>query len=49
MSHPVTITELFLVAMLLVFTLPWLVWRLGRTPLYGGSIPGRRHPRSGLV
>ena len=31
MSHPVTITELFLVAMLLVFTLPWLVWRLGRT------------------
>jgi Kef-type K+ transport system membrane component KefB len=24
-------TELFLVAMLVVFTLPWLVWRLGRT------------------
>ncbi len=31
MSHPVTITELFLFAMLLVFALPWLVWRLGRT------------------
>ena len=24
-------TELFLVAMLVIFTLPWLVWRLGRT------------------
>lgn len=31
MSHPVTITELFLIAMLLVFALPWLVWRVGRT------------------
>ena len=24
-------TEVFLVAMLIVFTLPYLVWRLGRT------------------
>jgi Kef-type K+ transport system membrane component KefB len=31
MMHPVTITELFLIAMLLVFALPWLVWRIGRT------------------
>lgn len=31
MDHPVTITELFLIAMLLVFALPLLVWRLGRT------------------
>jgi Kef-type K+ transport system membrane component KefB len=31
MSHPVTITELFLIAMLMVFALPWLVWRVGRT------------------
>lgn len=31
MNHPVTITELFLIAMLLVFALPWLVWRVGRT------------------
>jgi Kef-type K+ transport system membrane component KefB len=27
----VNVTELFLVAMLIVFTLPYLVWRLGRT------------------
>jgi Kef-type K+ transport system membrane component KefB len=27
-------TETFLLAMLLVFTLPWLIWRLGRTDYY---------------
>jgi Kef-type K+ transport system membrane component KefB len=27
----VTTTEVFLLAMLLIFSLPWLVWRLGRT------------------
>lgn len=31
MNHPITITELFLVAMLIIFTLPWLVWRVFRT------------------
>jgi Kef-type K+ transport system membrane component KefB len=32
--HAVTTTELFLIAMLIVFTLPYLVWRLGRTEYY---------------
>ncbi|HTU11370.1 MAG TPA: cation:proton antiporter [Allosphingosinicella sp.] len=27
-------TEIFLLAMLLIFTLPWLIWRLGRTDYY---------------
>lgn len=27
-------TEVFLIAMLVVFTLPWLIWRLGRTDYY---------------
>ncbi|MDD3483419.1 cation:proton antiporter [Azovibrio restrictus] len=27
-------SELFLVAMLVIFTLPWLIWRLGRTEYY---------------
>ena len=31
MSHPITITELFLVAMLIIFTVPYLVWRVLRT------------------
>ncbi len=31
MSHAVTTTELFLVAMAVIFAVPWLVWRLGRT------------------
>ena len=30
-THALNTTELFLVAMLIVFTLPYLVWRLGRT------------------
>lgn len=29
-----TTTELFLVAMLVIFSLPWLVWRFGRTDRY---------------
>jgi Kef-type K+ transport system membrane component KefB len=27
-------TEIFLLAMLVIFTLPWLIWRLGRTDYY---------------
>ena len=29
--HSVTTTEVFLLAMLIIFTLPYLIWRLGRT------------------
>ncbi len=29
-----TVTEVFLIAMLVIFTLPYLVWRLGRTDYY---------------
>ncbi|MFC4293205.1 cation:proton antiporter [Sphingorhabdus arenilitoris] len=32
--HPVTTTELFLLAMLIIYCLPYLVWRLGRTEYY---------------
>ncbi|MEQ1550880.1 cation:proton antiporter [Sphingorhabdus sp.] len=32
--HSVTTTEVFLLAMLIIFTLPYLVWRLGRTEYY---------------
>lgn len=32
--HSVTTTEIFLLAMLIIFTLPYLVWRLGRTDYY---------------
>jgi Kef-type K+ transport system membrane component KefB len=31
MIHSVTVTEIFLVAMLVIFTLPWLFWRVLRT------------------
>lgn len=31
MGHTVTITELFLIAMLIIFAAPWLVWRVFRT------------------
>jgi hypothetical protein len=27
-------TEIFLIAMAIIFTLPWLIWRLGRTDYY---------------
>ena len=32
--HGISTTELFLVAMLIIFTVPYLVWRLGRTEYY---------------
>ncbi len=31
MSHPMTTTEIFLIAMLIIFAVPYLVWRLCRT------------------
>jgi Kef-type K+ transport system membrane component KefB len=31
MNHPITVTEVFLVAMLIIFALPYLVWRVFRT------------------
>jgi hypothetical protein len=27
-------TEIFLIAMAIIFTLPWLIWRIGRTDYY---------------
>jgi Kef-type K+ transport system membrane component KefB len=30
-SIPITTTEIFLIAMVMILTIPWLVWRLGRT------------------
>jgi len=30
----VNTTEIFLIAMTIIFTLPWLIWRLGRTDYY---------------
>jgi len=33
-SHPLTVTELYLVALLIIFTVPYLVWRLGRTEYF---------------
>ena len=32
--HSITTTEIYLLAMLIIFTLPYLVWRLGRTEYY---------------
>jgi Kef-type K+ transport system membrane component KefB len=32
--HAITTTEVFLIAMLAIFTVPYLVWRLGRTDYY---------------
>ncbi len=34
MAHAVTTTEAFLIAMVLIFALPYLVWRLGRTDYF---------------
>ena len=34
MPHVITTTELFLLAMFIVFTVPYLVWRLGRTDYF---------------
>ena len=34
MTHAITTTEVFLIALALIFALPWLIWRLGRTEYY---------------
>ncbi len=34
MSHPLTTMELYLIALLIIFSLPWLIWRLGRTEYF---------------
>jgi Kef-type K+ transport system membrane component KefB len=34
MPHVMNTTEIFLIAMAIIFCLPWLVWRLGRTEYY---------------
>ena len=34
MAHAVTTTEVFLIAMVLIFAVPYLVWRLGRTDYF---------------
>ena len=34
MPHAITTTEVFLVAMLLIFAVPYLIWRLGRTEYF---------------
>ena len=34
MNHPMNTTELYLVAMLIIFSLPYLVWRGLRTEAY---------------
>jgi Kef-type K+ transport system membrane component KefB len=34
MTHPLTTTELYLVAMGIIFCVPYLVWRLGRTEYF---------------
>lgn len=34
MPHNIPLTELYLIAMLLIFSVPYLVWRLGRTDYY---------------
>lgn len=34
MSHTITTMELFLVAMVLIFAVPYLIWRLGRTEYF---------------
>ena len=32
--HAMTVTEVFLIAMLLIFTVPYLIWRIGRTDYF---------------
>jgi Kef-type K+ transport system membrane component KefB len=34
MSHPLTSMELFLIAMAIIFSVPYLIWRLGRTEYF---------------
>lgn len=33
-NHPMTTTEIYLVALLIIFAVPYLVWRLGRTDYF---------------
>lgn len=34
MTHTITTTEIFLIAMTLIFAVPYLIWRVGRTDYY---------------
>ena len=34
MQEAMTSTEVFLIAMAIIFTVPYLIWRLGRTDCY---------------
>lgn len=34
MPHPMPVTELFLIAMVIIFAAPYLIWRLGRTDYF---------------
>ena len=34
MMHPMNTTEIFLIAMAIIFCVPYLVWRLGRTEYF---------------
>ncbi len=34
MPHAMTTTEIFLIAMMIIFTVPYLIWRVGRTEYY---------------
>ena len=38
MTHPITVTEVFLVAMLVIFTVPYLFWRLLRTDYWASLV-----------
>ncbi|HNA29827.1 MAG TPA: cation:proton antiporter, partial [Thiobacillaceae bacterium] len=34
MPHAMSTTEVFLIAMMIIFTIPYLIWRVGRTEYY---------------
>ena len=34
MQHAMNTTEVFLIAMLIIFTVPYLIWRLGKTEYF---------------
>lgn len=34
MHNPVNVTEIFLIAMVIIFTIPYLIWRIGKTEYY---------------
>mgnify|MGYP000862508566 CR=1 FL=1 len=42
MHAPTNTTEIFLVAMGIILTVPYLIWRIGRTSMPGESIRMRR-------